>query len=52
MTPSKQAKELGCKSLVQLSNETGIPQRTLKDWHYKKPEAFRKLCLLVAKVTT
>lgn len=32
MTPSKQAKELGCKSLVQLSEKTGIPQRKFKDW--------------------
>lgn len=32
MTPSKQTKELDCKSLVKLSNDTGVPQRTFRDW--------------------
>lgn len=49
MTPSKTAKELGCKSLAQVSQLTGIPVSTLKDWHRQKPVTFEKLCNLVAK---
>ena len=47
VTPSKTAKELGCKSLAQVSQLTGIPVSTLKDWHKQKPETFNKLCKLV-----
>ncbi|AUM58675.1 hypothetical protein phiP47_047 [Plesiomonas phage phiP4-7] len=49
MTPSKRAKSLGLKSLAMLAEKTGIPERTLKDWNYKKTEAFERLCVLVRK---
>lgn len=50
MTPSQTAKSLGCKSLAQVSQQTGIPRRKLERWHKMYPETFKKLCLLVAKV--
>lgn len=49
ITSSKRAKSLGVKSLVFLSNRTGIPVTTLNDWNYKKPETFERLCVLVRK---
>lgn len=49
MTPSKTAKELGCKSLAQVSELTGIPVSTLKDWHKQKSVTFQKLCKLTAR---
>lgn len=46
-TPSKRAKSLGVKNLVTLSDKTGVPVSTLKDWSKTKPETFDKLCNLV-----
>ena len=50
MTPPKTAKSLGCKSLLVVSQETGIPRRKLERWYSMYPETFEKLCSLVAKV--
>lgn len=40
MTPSKQAKELGLKSLTQASQLTGQSLQTLTNWFNDKPELF------------
>ena len=40
MTPSKQAKELGLKSLTQVSELTGQSLQTLTNWHKNKHELF------------
>lgn len=45
MTPSKTAKRLGCKSLVQVSEVTKVHVNTLKGWHKEKPELFEVVCL-------
>lgn len=47
LTPSKRVKSLGVKNLVTLSDKTGVPISTLKDWSKTKPETFDKLCNLV-----
>lgn len=44
MTPSQTAKQLGCKSLAQVSRETKTPIRTLRDWFTSRPLVFRALC--------
>lgn len=41
MTASKQAKELGLKSLTQVSGLTGQSLQTLTNWFNHKPELFR-----------
>ncbi len=43
MTPSKQCKAAGLKSLAQLSKITETPVRTLQDWHRDRPIVFRML---------
>lgn len=40
MTASKQAKELGLKSLTQVSELTGQSLQTLTNWFNDKPELF------------
>lgn len=40
MTASKQAKELGLKSLTQVSGLTKQSPQTLDNWHKNKPELF------------
>ncbi|MGB1292276.1 MAG: hypothetical protein ACPG5Z_09070 [Pseudoalteromonas sp.] len=45
MTPSKQAKELGLKSLTQVSQLTGQSLQTLSNWFYDKPELFEVVLL-------
>jgi hypothetical protein len=40
MTPSKQAKELGLKSLTQVSELTGQSLQTLTNWFNDKPKLF------------
>lgn len=45
MTPSKQAKSVGLKSLTQVSNVTGVSLNTLTNWHRDKPELFRIVLL-------
>jgi len=53
LTPSKKAKELGLKSLTQMSELTGQSLQTLTNWFNDKPELFEvvllgckaKLCL-------
>ena len=41
MTPSKQAKQAGLKSLLQVSELTGVSAQTLDNWAKNKPELFR-----------
>ena len=41
MTPSKQAKEAGLKSLKQVSVMTGKPVTTLHNWHKDSPRLFK-----------
>ena len=41
MTPSKQAKDAGLKSLKQVSEMTGKPVTTLHNWHKDSPQLFR-----------
>lgn len=45
MTPSKQAKELGLKSLTQVSELTGQSLQTLTNWFNDKPELFEIVLL-------
>jgi hypothetical protein len=44
MTPSKQAKQAGLKSLAELSRISHVPVTTLRDWHKLKPELFSFIC--------
>jgi len=48
MTPSQQAKSLGCKSLARVAEASGIPVSTLKHWHQIKHTRFFRICELVA----
>lgn len=50
MTPSQQAKALGCKSLAQVANATGQSQQTLINWfnNPKKHDLFVIVCKGVA----
>lgn len=45
MTASKQAKELGLKSLTQVSELTGQSLQTLTNWFKDKPELFEIVLL-------
>tara|TARA_R110001632_G_scaffold224150_1_gene356374 strand:- start:358 stop:534 length:177 start_codon:yes stop_codon:yes gene_type:complete len=45
MTPSKQAKELGLKSLTQVSELTGQSPQTLTNWFNHKPELYKIVLL-------
>ena len=44
-TASKQAKELGLKSLTQVSELTGQSLQTLTNWFNDKPELFEVVLL-------
>jgi hypothetical protein len=51
MKPSEQAKAAGLDSLAQVTELTGVPNRTLIDWAKTKPELFNvilKGCTLKA----
>jgi len=41
MTPSKMAKEMGLKSLAQVSVMTGVSPQTLTNWHKNKPKLLK-----------
>lgn len=41
MTPSQQAKAAGLKSLLQVSELTGVSIQTLSNWAKNKPDLFR-----------
>lgn len=41
MTPAKQAKALGLKSLAQVSALTGVSLQTLDNWSKNKPKLFK-----------
>jgi len=45
MTPSQAAKALGCKSLSQVTQLTGVSLQTLSNWHKDKPELFKIVLL-------
>jgi hypothetical protein len=45
MTASKKAKELGLKSLTQVSELTGQSLQTLTNWFNDKPELFEVVLL-------
>ena len=45
MSPSKQAKEVGFKSLSQVQKITGMSQQCLHNWSKNKPELFRVVLL-------
>ena len=40
MTPSQQAKAAGLKSLLQVSEITGVCVQTLTNWHKNKPALY------------
>lgn len=44
MTPSKQAKQAGLKSLAELSEISHVPVRTLQDWFNNYPKRFNFVC--------
>ena len=48
MTPSKKAKQLGCESLAQVSQVSGVPYNTLVDWSKHREFAFNAVCLEVS----
>ena len=50
MTPSQKAKELGCKSLLQVAEKTGQSEQTLINWfnNPKKRVLFEIVCKGVA----
>ena len=45
MTPSQQAKSAGLKSLLQVSEITGVSIQTLSNWAKNKPKLFRAVLL-------
>jgi len=45
MTPSKQAKEVGFKSLSQVQKISGQSQQCLHNWSKNKPELFKVVLL-------
>ncbi len=45
MTASQLAKKLGCKSLKEVSEVSGLPVNTLLRWHKEKPKGFKVVCL-------
>ena len=45
MTASKRTKELGLKSLTQVSELTGQSLQTLINWHKNKPKLFKVVLL-------
>lgn len=52
MSPSRQAKAAGLKSLAQVAKITGRSDRTLTNWHRNYPELFRVViagCVAIEK---
>jgi len=52
MTPSQQAKDMGLKSLNQVSEITGVCLNTLINWHRDKPSLFKTVlqgCKTIAR---
>jgi hypothetical protein len=47
-TASQKAKQLGCKSLRQITDKTGTSLQTLTNWHHNKPDLFYVVCVGVA----
>lgn len=50
MTGSKKAKQIGLKSLVEVSEITGKPRTTLEDWSNHQPKLFNVIlegCLAI-----
>jgi len=45
MSPSKQAKEVGFKSLSQVQKISGQSQQCLHNWSKNKPELFKVVLL-------
>ena len=45
MSPSKQAKEVGFKSLSQVQKITGMSQQCLDNWSKNRPKLFRAILL-------
>lgn len=41
MTPSQQAKQAGLNSLAELIRLTGLPERTIHDWHKMNQTKFK-----------
>lgn len=41
MTPSQQAKQAGLNSLAELMRLTGLPERTVHDWHKHNQTKFQ-----------
>ena len=52
MTPSQQAKAAGLKSLLQVSELTGVSIQTLSNWAKNKPKLFRVVILGSKKLQT
>ena len=52
MTASKQAKELGLKSLTQVSELTGQSLQTLTNWFNDKPKLFNVVLIGCVQLTT
>jgi len=52
MTPSQQAKAAGLKSLLQVSELTGVSIQTLSNWAKNKPHLFRVVILGSKKLQT
>ena len=50
MTPSQQAKAAGLKSLLQVSELTGVRTQTLNNWAKNKPKLFRTVMLGAMKI--
>ncbi len=49
MTASELAVSLGCESLKQVSEVSGIPYPTLTRWAKSKPQALKTICIGVNK---
>ena len=50
MTPSKRAKDLGCRSLAQVIKISEVPERTLHDWFRNYPKRFDAACVYTREV--
>jgi len=50
MTPSKTVKTAGLKSLAEMVELTGVPRRTLEDWHRSKRQQFDRILALCVEV--
>ena len=51
MTPSQQAKAAGLKSLLQVSELTGVSAQTLDNWAKNKPDLFKTVILGAAEAS-